>query len=199
MVDVALASAAGLASTQPENRVLPREQLLGFAGLLAQNPATAGNLEAVLARLLDVEVRVLQFQPSVLELDEESQCCLGIDNGCGQLGLNAVVGPRTMTRQHKICIELGPLTVHQFSDFLPGSPPAPGYSKLAEVVLTFVGHALEYDLRLQLQSSDLAGCRLEAFDAEEGVGGSRLGFDSWLQSDAWPEILDDAIIPGVCD
>jgi type VI secretion system protein ImpH len=234
LMEVALAAVAGLpsyrASTSTQLAVKPAEpstieseandslaakpqltraQLLGFAGMLAQRPATAGNLQAILGRVLEVPVRVLQFQPSILELDDGNQTCLGVDNGCGKLGLSAVVGPRTMTRQHKISIQIGPVGFERFLEFLPGDPPGPGFLNVSEIVRTCVGHSLDYDLNLAVCSSEVTGCRLENFcrqdkdHAGSSVGhqaeslGSRLGFDSWLHSDEWPQTLNDAVISAV--
>jgi type VI secretion system protein ImpH len=198
LLEVGIASTAGLVHQKTGDKgAISRDRLLGFAGLLTQHPSTAGNLEAVLKRLLGVPIRVLQFQPSVLDLDAESQCCLGIDNGCGELGISAVVGPRTRTRQHKIRIEIGPLDYDQFKNFLPGDDRCGGFGQVDQVVRTFAGQAIEYDLRLQVRSERVPGCRLETFasTADQDVGlCSRLGFDSWLESDQWPEVLDDAIV-----
>lgn len=206
LMEVALAACGGLPKlhTEAPNKVadtethVSREQLLGFAGLLSQRPATAGNLQAVLNRILEVPTKVLQFQPSYLELEPDSQTCLGVENGAGRLGQSAVVGPRTMTRQHKLSIQIGPVGLQRFLDFLPGENPGSGYGTVAEIVRIFTGHSIEFDLQLQLIAEEVEGCRLETFsrDSNESPTASRLGFDSWLQSDQWPQVLCDAVIPG---
>lgn len=207
LFEVVLSACGGL--TAPESvddrltqSQVSRDDLLAFAGLLSQHPATAANLQSVLNRILNLPVRVLQFQASVLELDESSQTCLGVENGCGQLGLSAVVGPRTRTRQHKIGIEIGPIEFDRLVDFLPGEETDNGYGQIAELVRQFAGHSMEYELQLRVRSYGVVGCRLESLgQAEEANNaasylGSRLGFDSWLQSDTKPQILEDAVIPG---
>lgn len=203
LFEVALSASGGLTDPKSEQQSsrdsqISKSEILAFAGLLSQHPTTAGNLESVLNRVLNLPVRVLQFQASVLELDESSQTCLGVENGCGQLGLSAVVGPRTRTRQHKIAIEVGPIDFRDMDAFLPGEQPGLGYLRVAEIVRKFVGHSLEYDLQLQVYSLKVDGSRLETFEQTENDvhSGSRLGFDSWLHSDAFPEILEDAVIPG---
>jgi type VI secretion system protein ImpH len=226
-VDVALAAVAGLPTPVRSNEnKIDRNDLIGFAGLLSQHPRTAGNLESGLTRILGVPVRVHQFEPSTLELDCDSQTCLGVDNGCGMLGISTVVGPRTTTRQHKIRLEIGPVTFRDLPDFLPDlvQPDQPGqyrqsdqfdkvdlaslasqqgehpqresrYRRIDGVVRAFAGQAMEYDLKMLVLSDDVVGSRL-GDDSENDHSGARLGFDSWLHSEDWPEILEDAIICG---
>jgi len=197
-IHVALAALAGLDRSPIEDRngsdrlpKIDREEWLGLAGLLTQRPMNVTNLNAALVQCLGVDVNIVQFQGSWLELEAETQCRLGVDRH--QLGVNTVLGERIRSRQQRILIEIGPLAAGDFERFLPPSEihPADGYLRLRELVEVFVGSTLQFDIRPTLRLEEPVEVQLTA----ERFG-NRLGIDSWLGSPLGTDIASDAVFAG---
>ena len=69
----------------------------------------------------DVPVEIEQFVGAWRPVEEDSQCSLseGVDV-FRALGFGAVVGDEIWDQQSRVRIRLGPLTLEQYLDFLPG-------------------------------------------------------------------------------
>jgi type VI secretion system protein ImpH len=72
-------------------------------------------------------------------------------------------------RQHKFRIRVGPLTLGEYENFLPGGTPL---RKLVDWVRLYLCLELEWDVRLLLRRSEVPPLTLD--------GGSRLGWTTWL-------------------
>src|ERR1017187_7239084 len=82
----------------------------------------------------------------------ESQCCLGENGGYSeQLGLGAVVGNETWDQQSRVRIQLGPLTLEQYMDFLPGHA---GHRQLRSLTRFYTGGENDVEVQLILRRQD---------------------------------------------
>jgi type VI secretion system protein ImpH len=166
--------------------------LLHYSGLLAHRPRNAVGLQALLQDYFELPVEVRQFHGQWLILEPSSQSRMSAEPANNQLGVNLVAGERVWDVQSKFRLRLGPMAYAQFRDFLPDRAPVPqskAFFLLVQLVRLYVGPEKDFDVQLVLQAPDVPGCRL----AEGDNGGARLGWTSWLQSQAASSDADDAV------
>jgi type VI secretion system protein ImpH len=162
----------GLPSTRGRGLVSDSTKL-HYAGLLAMQTRNADGLAAFVGDLFRVPAEVEQFVGEWVDIPPGHRSRLGRANCL--LGLDAVIGTRTWLCESKFRLVLGPLRRDQFERFLPGSA---ALEELAELVRTYAGDELSWDLRLVLARPEWRAMAL---------GGSRLGWNSWvgLSPAAW--------------
>jgi type VI secretion system protein ImpH len=171
---VFIGSLFGTGSPSTRNRgLLPDRTKLHYAGLLAAQARNADGLAALVGDLFRVAARVEQFVGEWVDVPEGERSRLGGKN-CS-LGVDVLLGARTWLCAGRFRLVLGPLRRAQFDRFLPG---APDLVSLAEVVRTYAGDELTWDLELALARPDWRSLAL---------GASRLGWDSWVgaRPDTW--------------
>lgn len=175
---------------QPE-RTLARVEdlaLLYYAGFLAQRPRNAVNLAAMLTDYFELPAEVKQFQGQWLQLERADQTCLGAH---GLLGMNAIAGDRVWDVQAKFRVKLGPLDRNRFEEFLPDRSATASRKSLfllAQMIRSYAGPELDFDLQLVLKAADVPACRVG------GAGfGARLGWNTWLLSKPRDADADDAV------
>ncbi len=168
--------------------------LIRYAGLLAQRPRCAANLQALLGDFFQLPVEIRQFQGQWLRLDKENQSRLGVEDGACELERNLVLGDRVWEVQSKIRVRLGPLSYEQFLEFLPDRTPAPerkSFFLLSHLTRLFVGPELDFDAQLVLKREETPECQLTG-DAR----GPRLGWNTWLHSQPLEQDPEDATFEG---
>lgn len=153
----------GLPSTCDRSLVSDRTKLY-YAGLLCSQTRNADGLGKLVGDLFGVAARVEQFIGEWVDIPRPHQSQLGRAN-CF-LGIDSVVGARAWLCTGKFRLTLGPLRREQFESYLPGSTRL---ETLADVVRTYVGDELRWDLRLVLARPEWRSMVL---------GGSRLGWDT---------------------
>ena len=117
------------------------------------------------------------------------------DDGNNQLGLTTVIGERVWDIQSKFRLRVGALGYQQFLEFLPDRTPIPQRKALYllfHLVTLYVGPALDFDIQLVLESSEVPDCQLE----EEPAFGARLGWNTWIRSEELGHDPDDAVFEG---
>ena len=109
-------------------------------------------------------VEIEQFVGAWYPVDEESQCSLG-ENGdySEQLGLGAVVGDEIWDQQSRVRIRLGPLTLEQYLDFLPGHE---GHRQLRSLTRFFAGGEFDVEVQLILRRQEVPACELKPLDGD---------------------------------
>ncbi|MEO8595144.1 MAG: type VI secretion system baseplate subunit TssG [Candidatus Solibacter sp.] len=159
------------------------DSLLFYGGLLSMHSRSATGLRQVLWDYFGVPVEIEQFVGAWYPVEEESQCSLG-GNGdySEQLGVGAVVGNETWDQQSRIRIQLGPLTLDQYVDFLPGHE---GHKQLKSLTRFYTGGEYDVEVQLILRKQDVPQCELKAQDGD----GPQLGWTSWVKS---VEFTEDA-------
>jgi len=169
--------------------------LLRYAGLFAQRPRSAANLQRLIADFFKVDVQIDQFQGQWLQLDGISQSRLGVKEGNTELGESMVVGDRVWDIQSKIRLQLGSLSYEQFVEFLPDSSPTPqrkAFFLLSHLVRLFIGVDLDFDVQLVLKREEAPPCQI----SEDPIAGARLGYNAWLGELGPGEDLNDATFQG---
>ena len=161
---------------------IPDRFLIHYAGLLTQKPIPAANIAALVRGFFAVDACVESFVGQWMTLPPSEQSAL--DGRPCLLGQNTFVGERLWDRQNKIRLRLGPLSHAQFTSFLPGQP---GLLALRELVQFCAGLALDCDLTLLLERSEIPAPVLGA--APEAP---RLGYSVWLNSKPAQEDASDA-------
>lgn len=184
----------GAHSLRHRDRV-PDHAKLFQAGRLMRNGHNAEGLQAILEDYFGVSVRVIQFFSRRSRLPQGMSVQLG--NGShgwvGRLGLSVFIGQRYIDHQSGFRLQVGPLHLDQFLDFLPGSR---GLDELHDWVRLYMGRESDsnpeenlealWDLQLVLIGKDVPRPILGR--------GVRLGWTSWLHSKPPPDEVDDLVL-----
>ncbi len=164
------------------------DSLLFYGGLLSMHSRSATGLRQMLWDYFGVPVEIEQFVGAWYPVEEESQCSLG-ENGSysGQLGVGAVVGNETWDQQSRIRIKLGPLTLEQYIDFLPGHE---GHRQLKSMTRFYTGGEYDVEVQLILRKQEVPRCELTP---QDGVG-PQLGWTSWVKSVEFKEDAGQTVL-----
>jgi type VI secretion system protein ImpH len=180
---------------ESKTKVLARIEdlaLLHYSGFLAQRPRSAVILQALLQDYFNMPVQICQFQGQWLLLDESNQSRLDGD-GNNSLGVNLVAGERVWDIQSKVRLRMGPMSFDQFNEFLPDRSPQPqrkAFFLLAHLARLYLGPELDFEIQLVLRAADVPGCQLG------GAEGARLGWNSWIATEAAQQDADDPVFAG---
>jgi type VI secretion system protein ImpH len=169
--------------------------LLRFGGLLGHRPRNAVSLEAMLTDYFQLKAKIRQFQGQWLHLGTANRSSLQGDHGNNQLALTSVLGDRVWDAQSKFRIHLGPLKYNQFLDFLPDRSPVSQRKAiflLIHLVRLYIEPTLDFDIHLILAADEVPECHL----ADTGGFGARLGWNTWLRTNAFTHDADDAVFEG---
>jgi type VI secretion system protein ImpH len=145
---------------------------LFHAGTLVRQVRNADGLVVILRQFFGVPARVEQFVGHWMRLASADLTRLGRRGS--PLGQGAVAGAAVWDHQSKFRIHLGPLTLEQYTAFLPqrtaGQPSA--LKKLVDWVRFYLCFELDWDVRLHLRRDEVPASIL-------GHAG-RLGWTTWL-------------------
>ena len=158
-------------------RALPENARLFQAGLLGSRSRHPEGLVKLLRQYFRVPVRIEQHAAQWLVLEREDRSRLGYSrsrpervNGVApQLGASATSGSKWRDRQYKFRIDIGPLTLPQYEDFLPGGR---AWRRVCEWVRQYTGLDLRWDVQLTLARAHVPAPRLS--------GSARLGVSTWI-------------------
>jgi len=173
----------GLAPQTARNRdAVPDVAKLFHVGALARHVRNADGLASIVRHFFGVPAQVEQFVGHWMALGPGERTYLGREGAT--LGAGAVLGRAVWDHQHKFRVRLGPLTLRQYEDFLPGRragggaatrPGGSGRSALEQLVdwvRLYSCFELDWDVRLCLAAADVPPLKLGA--------GARLGWTTWL-------------------
>src|SRR5262249_44703115 len=111
----------GLGTPGLQNRrEISDEIFIYYGGLFGLHVRSAVALEQILRDYFDVPVEIDQFLGAWYNIDPDTICNLGEEEDSAMLGLGALVGDAVWDQQAGFRIRLGPLTLEQYGDFLPG-------------------------------------------------------------------------------
>jgi len=170
-------------------RLAVRDQgLLLYAGLIAQRPHSATAIESILRHHFGVPVRVEQFLPQWLVLDEEFRARLGSANSTP--GSNLVCGERVRNAQSKFRVRVGAMSLSAYLSFLPGGT---SFAQIADLTRFLAGLEFDFDVQLVLSAAEVPECHLSAAAPTPPL----LGWTTWLTTrpvteDASPVVLSVA-------
>jgi len=173
----------GLAGEQNRNRdAMYQVAKLGFVGHLSSLPRHVAGLRSLLQGYFEVPVNVTEFIAHWLKVPSQDHLLLGLGL-TGHLGRDTVIGERVWQRQDKFRLTLGPLSLEDYSAFLPNGK---SFAALVAAVQTFVGLELLWEVNLLLKKEEKPVTCL-------GKSGA-LGWTSWLDSEAENRDVDDLVL-----
>ncbi|WP_040262374.1 type VI secretion system baseplate subunit TssG [Pseudomonas massiliensis] len=122
-----------------------------FAGMFAQKPRNAINLQRMLCFTFGLPFVVKPFAGRWLKLAGEQRSQLGRRNHV--LGQSAVLADRVWDYQSCVRIEIGPLELTDYERFLPGTRD---YRQLVETLRFYLGAELDYQIAPLLKREAVA-------------------------------------------
>lgn len=157
---------------------------LFYVNALTRQVRNRDGLTAILRGYFAVPVRIEEFVGHWMDLAQRDRARLGEKTESVALGRATILGARIWDRQSKIRIWLGPLSLAQYEDFLPGCV---ALKRLVVWLRQYLCFELGWDVRLVLRSSEIPKLRLGNY--------GRLGLTTWLgklpaTTDAADLILD---------
>jgi type VI secretion system protein ImpH len=181
----------GMGTSGLQNRLtVDDEVFVHYAGHFAHDPRTADALESLLTDYLGMSARVIQLHGQWLKLDGENLTMMpfgampaGQNN---QLGVSLILGDRVWDIQSKIRIRLGPL---KWRDFRSLMPDGGGLLRLYQLVRTYIGPTLDFDVQPILEPQEVPWTRLSPKPGQ----GAYLGWNTWIRSKEFVDPVDDAV------
>jgi type VI secretion system protein ImpH len=179
----------GLGTEGLEDRQSVPDRALQFrCGLLAPRVRSAEGLRALIEDYFDVRAEIEQFVGAWYEIDEETQCRFtGGFTSSEQLGNGAVVGDEIWDRTSGVRVRLGPLTLEQYSSFLPDGD---AHRPLRDLIRFFAGSEFQFSIQLVLRREDVPRCEL----GNEGPAAPRLGWLTWASTAPLRRDPDESIL-----
>ena len=174
-----LGATFGLVGETRTQGALPETARLFQAGLLGSRSRHPEGLRKLLAQHFRVPVQIEQHVAHWMTIASDDRSRLGFARNrperssapAAALGAAATAGSRLRDRQYKFRIAVGPLTLAQYHDFLPGGE---AWLKLRDWVRQYTGLDLLWDVQLCLAQAELPEPRLGRRVA--------LGVAAWLGS-----------------
>lgn len=139
---------------------------LRHATSLVMEARSPERLTAFIETVLGVPVQLAEFIGLWIDLPEPLQSRLGQQHA--GLGTGAVVGSRVFDRQSHAELQLGPLTLVQFTEFLE-DPDA--WKRLRHALIFAAAKDINFGLRLVLAPGEVPAARL---------GACQLGLTTWI-------------------
>jgi type VI secretion system protein ImpH len=181
-----VAALIGIADESLRNRdAWPDRAKLFFAGHLSAATRTRAALESLLRTYLELPVEVEECVGQWLQVERDEQLRLGADRNTGTLGSNALLGAAVWNAQTRLQLVIGPVTVGQLMQFLPGSA---SLGRLRALMLNFLGYEYAWNIRFRVKRENLPGVQLGRF--------GHLGWTSWTSPSRTGAAADDVIIEG---
>jgi len=172
-----LGAGFGASATGSAPRALPETARLFQAGLLGSRSRHPEGLAKLLRQYFRVPVGIEQHVATWLSIADDDRSRLGFSRSraersriaAPQLGVAATSGSKWRDRQFKFRVALGPLTLAQYHDFLPGGAT---WRRLREWVQHYAGLDLLWDVELVLARDHIPEPRLGR--------ATRLGVTAWI-------------------
>jgi type VI secretion system protein ImpH len=140
-----------------------------YAAILRQRPVSARVIAGVLTEYFAVPVEVNQFVGKWDASELATHCLVGKQNAT--LGMGAMLGARCWERHSRVELRIGPLSMSQYEQFLPGTS---GCKALITMLSFFATPALEFQMRLVLRADEVKPVCLGALTS------ARLGMGAFL-------------------
>jgi type VI secretion system protein ImpH len=175
----------GLGTKGLQNRqAVADDSLLFYSGLFAMHTRSAAALRNILEDYFEVPVEVEQFTGSWHPLSTADQCHFQFAADVSeQLGVGAVVGDEIWDQQSSARIRLGPLSLEQYTNFLPEGS---AWSPLRAITRFFSGDETDLELQLVLKHDEVPACELNY--------APRLGWSTWAKTVPMERHPDETIL-----
>jgi type VI secretion system protein ImpH len=167
-----LFSLIGLYEPAQRDAVPDAYALLRYVGILSQYPRSAWGLETILADMFSGSpIKVIPCVSRNISISASQQVRLGRQNST--LGVDTVIGSQVEDRSGKFRLSVGPVSLTQFYELLPGGEK---HSGMACVTGLYLQDPLDFDMELTLRAGEAPAARAG------GARPARLGLDSWVFS-----------------
>ena len=179
----------GMGTAGLRNRMaVPDQALVCYEGLLAQYPRSAAAFRQMLEDYFEVPVEVQPFAGTWRTLDAGSRTCfMDGTSRSEQLGIGIVLGDEVWDQQSVVRVRLGPMSLGQYREFLPGGA---AHEPLKALSRFFCGDDLDVEAQLILKREDAPRASLGA----EGVPPPSLGWVSWMFSKPLDRDPDETVM-----
>lgn len=186
-----LGSPATRYSLPQRDRLQPRTEIPDqtwryYAGLLSNRLRPAISMEGMLSDHFGLNVRVLPLCGRWLQLEPADRTRFTLD-GNTRLGVETVAGKKVWEAQGKFRLRIGPLNYVQFCALLPIGD---AHKPFAQMTRFYVGMHLDFDLELQLKTSEIP--ELRSGD-RRGIG-PRLGWNTWLKTSQFKSDVESVML-----
>lgn len=161
------------------------EDLIPYAGLIAQKPHSKSAVEQILADYFSVSAKIQQFSGQWLSLDKESITLLGNTNSI--LGASAFVGNRVWDYQSKFRIVFGALKFVEFQSFLPNGS---SHQPLLSIIRLMTGEEFDCEVQLLLKADEVPSTILTTRAKRRPM----LGWTSFLKSQPFTQDDDQVVL-----
>lgn len=157
------------------------------SGQLVRATRNAESIAKVLRNYFSVPIRVESYVGHWMPLRSEDRSRLG---GIGTrrtaaLGVSAVAGAKVWDRQYKLRLHIGPLSLAQYCQFLPGQR---SLIELRDWMRQLLGFEMLWDMRLVLKGSEVPELAAGPGRGAKPAQPTALGWTTWLGSkDAHPD------------
>jgi type VI secretion system protein ImpH len=155
---------------------------LAFSGLVSSKIKSASRLKQLVRGIFNVSTEVEERVGSWLVFEPSDRWMLGAEGVT--LGVDTYLGSRVYSINDKICIAIKARDLDEYRKFLPRGTM---FDKLTDLVFFYIGHRLEFDVKLLLPARHAPAAQL-------GVSGE-LGWTAWIapDNDAGEDVyFDDA-------
>ena len=156
-------------ATQRDCDEAPDFAKLYYGGLMARNIRNSEGLAAILSGYFRLPIKIEEFVRHKMILPETERTFIGLRQAGAVLGRGTVLGASVWDCQHKFRLHIGPLTLAQYENFLPGGN---AIKRLLAWVRQYFCFELEWDVQLILKKKDVPKMTLGQF--------GRLGWTTWL-------------------
>ena len=150
----------------------------------------------MVADFLGLPAKVLSLFGQWLVLPNPERSRMGVMDGHCQLGVDTIVGERTWDPSSKFRVQLGPVTWKQFERLMPTGD---SLVRTCQLIRSYVGLELEFDLQVLLRAEEIPMCRFASPGSDGGSPGGvttpspYLGWNTWLCSEQPKKDSDDAV------
>ncbi|MEL6106956.1 MAG: type VI secretion system baseplate subunit TssG [Planctomycetota bacterium] len=165
------------------------DALIYYGGLFVERP-TAESLRAMVADFLGLPAKVLSLFGQWLVLPYPERTRMGVLDGHCQLGFDTIVGERTWDPSSKFRVQVGPVTWNQFESLMPTGD---ALVRTCQLIRSYVGLELEFDLQVLLLAEEIPMCRFVSHETESQSAAPYLGWNTWLCSEQPEMDSEDAV------
>lgn len=153
------------------NAHLPSHHYLSNASHFVHRDHNPDALVKAISHHFQVHVKLHAYEFHWLHLSAEDQSRIGKANSPAQMGINATIGSAVPDVQQRFYLEIGPLSLSDYTHFLPNGDYI---NALQSLIKTCVGIDYQWDIALTIQSDTIP---------EATLGNQvQLGRTAWIHS-----------------
>jgi type VI secretion system protein ImpH len=165
----------------------PDRALLPYAGLIVDQQRSAVGLIRMLEAYFEIKVAIAQFAGQWNVIDQDDLTRIGKSGANQVLGRGAVLAYRLWDQEATFELQVGPLTLEQFFEFLPFGR---SYAPLVAAVRFYVREELGFSVRLQIQAREVPQLKIGLAHR------AYLGWTTWLREQPFTSNDAQVRVPG---